>query len=295
MLKRSHVRQFLAVVDAGSFTQAAARVRVTQPTLSVGIAELEKEIGAQLFIRDRKHVRITEVGARLLPIARQLEQGFRAAEMLASSDSRERWPQLRLGLLASVSGAMAQNLIRTLGSVYSLEVIEGTAHELRTALASGRIDAAFTLLRDSEGAPLAMTVHSEPYGMVLPVDHPLACHDQVAPSAFAAEVMIARRACEILQDTSRFFTRNGVRPRFALRSSNEDLCMRMVAAGLGITTAPLSLVIEGTAFTRIEGYDFSRTLGLVMAPSTLEQTHLSALPQIIDDYIRQSGAADTTP
>ena len=42
MIKRAHIRQFLAVVDAGSFTQAALRIRVTQPALSTGIAELEK-------------------------------------------------------------------------------------------------------------------------------------------------------------------------------------------------------------------------------------------------------------
>ena len=49
MIKRSHLRQFLAVVDAGSFTQAATRMRLTQPTLSLGIAELERLVGAQLI------------------------------------------------------------------------------------------------------------------------------------------------------------------------------------------------------------------------------------------------------
>ena len=72
MIKRSHIRQFLAIVEAGSFTQAAARIRVTQPTLSSGIAELERLVGTQLFVRDRKRVRMTESGARLLPIARDL-------------------------------------------------------------------------------------------------------------------------------------------------------------------------------------------------------------------------------
>ena len=68
MIKRSHVRQFLAVVDAGSFTQAAARMRVTQPTLSLGIADLERLVGAQLIVRDRRHLRLTEAGGRFLPV-----------------------------------------------------------------------------------------------------------------------------------------------------------------------------------------------------------------------------------
>ncbi len=264
MLKRAHIRQFLAVVDAGSFTQAAARVRVTQPTLSVGIAELEKEVGTKLFIRDRKHVRITEAGARLLPIARQLEQGFRAAESL-NTRSETRWPSIRLGLLRSLAGSVSQKMVASLSDDFELEIIEGSNHELRTALSSGRIDAAITLLRADENPDHCHALYSEPYVMMVSDSHPLAKHSDVPPEMFAREIMIARRSCEKLQDTSRFFTRNGVRPRFALRSDNDDLCMRMVATGLGITTAPLSMRIEGTSPVSIQGYDFSRTIGLVWA------------------------------
>src|SRR3546814_224143 len=80
MIKRSHIRQFLAVVDAGSFTQAAQHIRVTQPALSIGVAELERQVGAPLFIRSRRQIRLTEAGGRFLLIARDLERGFRAAD-----------------------------------------------------------------------------------------------------------------------------------------------------------------------------------------------------------------------
>ena len=63
MIKRAHIRQFLAVVDAGSFTQAAAQIRVTQPALSSGIAELEKLVGTRLFIRNRRQIRLTRRAA----------------------------------------------------------------------------------------------------------------------------------------------------------------------------------------------------------------------------------------
>lgn len=289
MLKRAHIRQFLAVVDSGSFTQAAARVRITQPTLSVGIAELEKEVGARLFIRDRKHVRITEAGARLLPIARQLEQGFRAAESLNRADETH-WPQIRLGLLRSLSGPIAQDMVVALTESFKIEIVEGSHHELRTALASGRIDAAVTLLRPDESADHSHLLYQEPYMMLVADNHPLAGHTDVPPVAFATEIMIARRSCERLQDTSRFFTRNGVRPRFALRSDNDDLCLRMVASGLGITTAPLSLRIEGTASVGIQGYDFIRTIGLLWSDDGLSSAEgTEAIQQIkarLSDKIR---------
>ncbi|MDM8010553.1 MAG: LysR family transcriptional regulator, partial [Parasphingorhabdus sp.] len=49
MLTRQQIRQFLAVVDTGSFTRAAEAIGVTQPTLSSGIRELETHVGASLF------------------------------------------------------------------------------------------------------------------------------------------------------------------------------------------------------------------------------------------------------
>src|SRR3546814_2802914 len=75
--------------------------------------------------------------------------------------------------------------------------------------------------------------------MLIAADHPLAGRGQVTPEELAAETMIARRSCEFLDATSRFFTQHRVRPRFALRSDSDDRCIRMVAAGIGITTAPL--------------------------------------------------------
>ena len=103
--------------------------------------------------------------------------------------------------------------------------------------------------------------------MFVAVDHPLAGRIEVRPEELAAETMIARRSCEFLDATSRFFTRHGVRPRFALRSESDERCLRMVAAGIGITTAPVSLAIEGIVPLKVTGYDFSRALGLIADPA----------------------------
>jgi len=63
------LRYFLAVADTSSFTVAAERCHVTQPTLSSGVARLEEELGTRLFDRGRR-TRLTIAGQRLLPHAR---------------------------------------------------------------------------------------------------------------------------------------------------------------------------------------------------------------------------------
>lgn len=265
MIKRSHLRQFLAVIDAGSFTQAATRMRLTQPTLSLGIAELERLVGAQLIVRDRRHLRLTEAGGRFLPIARDLERKFAEADRFGELRALD-WPEVKLGLIKTLPGRAVQALVQALVATCSVELIEGTDSELRAALSDGRITAMIGLLRTGEESESVVALHEEPYTMLVPAGHPLAGRSEVAPEDLAAEVMIARRSCEILDQTSRFFTRHQVRPRFSLRSESDERCLQMVAAGLGITTAPASLQAEGTVPLAVAGYDFRRRLGLRLGP-----------------------------
>ncbi len=102
MIKRAHLRQFIAVVDAGNFTRAAERLGLTQPTLSAGIAELERITGARLFLREKRRVRLTDAGNRLLAHARAIEREFRAAEAGLSGAAAMAEP-LRLGVLLSIA------------------------------------------------------------------------------------------------------------------------------------------------------------------------------------------------
>ncbi|PZQ23211.1 MAG: LysR family transcriptional regulator [Sphingopyxis macrogoltabida] len=266
MIKRSHIRQFLAVVDAGSFTRAAQHIRVTQPALSTGIADLERIVGAPLFIRSRRQIRLTEAGGRFLPIARDLERGFRAADGFGRAEESDR-PVLKLGTIRSVPGALFQTFAAILARDFALEIGESSDSELRAALHAGRVNIAIVPLRPGEGEPDATPLYEEPFVMFVAAGHPLAAQGEVGPEELAPETMIARRSCELLDATSRFFTRHRVRPRFALRSDSDDRCLRMVAAGVGITTAPASLAIDGIVPIKVTGYDFHRELGLLVDPA----------------------------
>ena len=273
MIKRAHIRQFLAVVDAGSFTQAALRIRVTQPALSTGVAELEKLVGTPLFIRNRRQIRLTEAGGRFLPIARELERGFRAADGFGRADDRQA-AELKLGIIRSAPAELLQAIAAALRPGFAIELVENSDSELRAALGSGRIHIALVPLRPGERGGHIHPLYEEPFAMFIASDHPLAGRIEVGPEELAAETMIARRSCEFLDATSRFFTRHGVRPRFALRSDSDERCLRMVAAGIGITTAPVSLAIDGIVPLKVAGYDFRRELGLIVDPAW------SALPDI---------------
>ena len=264
MISRTHLRQFLAVVDAGNFTRAATQINVTQPTLSAGISELEKRLGAKLFARSNRRVQLTEAGNRLLAHARAIEREFREAEESVTGITAPLQP-IRLGVLLSLSTALIEQALAGYRGPEPIELSEGNDRELAGALAHGRIDLAVTLLHPGDDRRASTPLFREDYYLALPANHRLAGRDRVSAAEVAGETMIARRACEVLGKTSRYFTERGVRPPFSFRSANDDRAMAMVRAGLGITVAPLSLAGPGIAMVRLDGFDERREIGLVFA------------------------------
>ncbi|ABD26086.1 transcriptional regulator, LysR family [Novosphingobium aromaticivorans DSM 12444] len=262
MMKRAQLRHFLALVESGNFTRAAERLAISQPTLSASIAELERMAGTRLFLREKRQVRLTAAGARLVNHARAIEREFRAAEA-AFVEAPVPLAPLRLGTIPSVSTAMLSAAVRRWTGPQPLTLVEGTDAELRRKLGEGQVDVILTLLRPEDADRPSLRLLEEGYRLLLPESHALAGAALIDARDVASETMIARRSCEILGETSRWFTQRGVRPPFFLRSSNDDRCIEMVRAGMGVTTAPQSLARDGVVAVQLADYDFRRTLGLV--------------------------------
>lgn len=264
MIDRYLLRYFLAVIDEGNFSRAAARCNVSQPTLSVGIAKLERLAGRKLFDRTNRRVALTTAGAELASRARRIEAEFLAAEReTAAAVSR---PVMRVGVLASLPSAWLGALARRCADIAGeeqVEFVDGRERELTEALSRGRIDAALSLVRPDERRFVAEPVLEEGYALALAASHPLAGRDEIAAEELAAETMIVRRHCEALTATSRHFTARGVRPFFALRTFDDARALALVEAGLGITVMPDSFTGPLVRRPRLIGFDERRTIGLI--------------------------------
>jgi DNA-binding transcriptional LysR family regulator len=262
MISRQHIRQFLAVVDTGSFTRAAESIGIAQPSLSSGIRELEERLGEPLFDRQRPAVRLTGAGNRLLPIARRINSEFLRAERDIPGLATKARPFI-LGVMPTLSIAKLAQAARHLAGL-ELEIVEKDAASLLRAVRQGRIDCALAdhAAHDAEGLEILPLFH-EDYGVMLPDSHRLAGQPVVDAEELAGDVMIARRSCERLRETSAFFTSRGVRPRFSFKSHNDERALALVAAGVGITVAPRSLAIDDTRFAILADFNLRRNIGLV--------------------------------
>lgn len=263
MIDRYLIRYFLAVVDQGNFSRAAAQANVSQPTLSAGIAKLERTIGARLFDRNNKRVMLTDAGRHLLGHARTIEQSFNLAENGLAEGANAR--PVRLGIVATLATRAIARIFENhqlLGGGQPIEIIDGNPADLAARLDRGRLDIALTLHRPGMERFLPEPLLSEGYTMIVPERHRLAAMTIADASEFAGETMIVRRHCEALPETSRFFVDRSVRPHFALRTTSDERALAAVRSGLGVTVVPDSLVSDGMAPVRLSGFALTRRIEL---------------------------------
>lgn len=263
MIENYQLRYFLAVVETGSFTKAAKRVFVTQPTLSAGIKKLEQHLGKELFNRTSKRVFLTESGTRFLPHAKSILYQLNLAEADIKSTGHSNI--LRLGVLKTISAKIIQNILSTFnrdtGNLV-IELFEGREQEIQNRLDDGQIDIALTILRTTQKQE-KIKLYKEGYSIAIGEHHPLALKEKIRPEDFAGEPTIIRSHCEILSETSRFFTDHNVRPRLVYNTPQDERALAMVAAGIGFTTMPDHYHSDDVKRVKMIGYDFTREIGLV--------------------------------
>ena len=288
MIDRYLLRYFLAGIDQGNFSKAAAHCNVSQPTLSAGIAKLESLLGRPLFHRTNRRVELTDAAVQLAGHARRIEEEFAAAER----DVRQAVvaPTLRLGILGSIPAEWIEDYavrLRQSGGGERVEFVEGRERELSERLARGGIDAALTLIRDDARFP-AERLFVEGYALAMGATHRLAGRDLIEGAELASEPMIVRRHCELLSDTSRYFTARGVRPFFPARVTSDDRALRLVRSGLGITVMPDCFRAPGIVRPRLADFPFTREIGLLFghhadAASLRERRAIGLLAETIEE------------
>ena len=181
-----HLEHFVTVAEERNFTRAARRLHLVQSALSVSIRSLERELGAQLFERTTREVRLTDAGRVLLPEARRtLDAAARAQAAVFGAQEGLRGT-LRLGLMQLVRAADVGSLIaqfhreRPLVDIRPMTAPGGSA-ELISDVRRGTLDAAFVAV-SGLGQPglTATTLASEPVLLGCLPDHPLARRAVVA-------------------------------------------------------------------------------------------------------------------
>ncbi|MFW3463213.1 LysR family transcriptional regulator [Streptomyces microflavus] len=268
-MELQQMRYVIAVAETNNFTRAAQRCLVVQSALSHQIARLENELGARLFERTSRRVRLTPAGAAFLPVARQcLDAAERAAAEVAAAVG-----EVRGRLAVEVRGRLAVGLIPTVAAVDIPTVLKkfhqlhpkarislgvGASNELVEQVKLGEIEVAFLgvpVTARPQGV-LARELARERLVAVVSPDHPLAGETSVDLRRLSSEVFVdlpAKTAGRAQSDLA--FTAAGLTREVPFEVTNADYLARLVGAGLGVALLPPAYVAGLTGLVTIEVTD----------------------------------------
>src|ERR1700740_2573577 len=97
------LRYVCAVADTGSFSRAAERCQITQPSLSQQVLKLEEELGTKLFDRLGRSIRLTEAGRSFIPRARTILEQMEAARSSACDQNTDLRGRFAVGVIPTVA------------------------------------------------------------------------------------------------------------------------------------------------------------------------------------------------
>ena len=245
-----HLRFFVAVAEELHFTRAAARERVAQPHLSQEIRRLEREIGVQLFVRDRRRVNLTAAGKAFLAQARSVLAGAAEAVRAAQRAGRGETGSLRIGFASSVgfgSGVLTDAIRRYRAARPDVEVLvhEMNSKEQVEAIGNGQLD--IGLLhppRPVEPGLQIETLLAVPLAVALPEGHRLARRRTVALSELAGEAWILFPrwlALGLHDDVMAACAAAGFAPRIVQETTRVTSMLSLVASGFGVSLVPVSV------------------------------------------------------
>jgi len=250
VMNLAFIRYFLAVAESGSFTTAAERCHVTQPTLSAGVARLEDEIGARLFDRARRAA-LTAAGQKLLPHARAMVEAWQLARAEQRSTRRPRLVRVAIGSTLPIQATMTWLATAQRRIGFDIEVSEGSAAVIAERWRRGRCDLALFPTREPIATDTGIVLLREAYVLAAATEHRVATRDRWSAAELADTPFVLRADCEAHDEAQRRLAASGVRPRAVLRSANEERCAAAVLAGLGVAFMPRSLLRPGMAAAEI--------------------------------------------
>lgn len=282
------LRYFCAVAETGSFSRAAEQTHVSQPSLSQQILKLEDELGARLFDRLGRSVRLTDVGKTFLPRARAVLRELEAAR----GDVVERKD--------SVSGTMCVGVIPTVAPYFlpphltfftrqfpqaHLSVVEEITPVLLDRLRASTVDVAILALpvrgHEFDSFPLL----TERLFAALPRKHALGKRRAISLKDLRREPFLLLRDGHCFRDTAvAACDRARLNPQIVFESGQFSSILSMVSAGMGVSLVP-EMAIEkhpSCRYVRIADDEASRTIGAVI----LRGRSLTRLHHAFLDHLR---------
>jgi len=276
--------------ETGHFGEAARRCNVSQPTLSVQVALLEKQLGATLIERMPGQVAPTPVGAEIIAAARVVLLGLDEIRALAASSKGNLGGSLRLGVVSSFGPYFLPYLLPELHREHrdlKVYIREDRPRLLERAVLEGETDCALGQIPDQEELFAFRHICRERIYLGVPKEHPLARLQRVPVSALKGERLLTLGpGHRLLDDVRQLATISGAMLAEDYEGSSLDALRQMVSIEMGLSLFPELYVRsefareQNVRLLTLDGWSGERQIGFFWRKSSARGGHFEALAQL---------------
>ncbi|MFC9790309.1 LysR substrate-binding domain-containing protein [Rhodococcus sp. NPDC127528] len=287
----SQLRAFVAVAEYRHFGTAAARLSVSQSTLSQALAALENGLGVQLIERSTRRVLVTPAGSALLAQAKVIAEAADGFVATAAGVGDALAGALRIGLIPTVAPYVLPTLLPALRvemPAVTPQVVEDQTARLLEALRAGALDVAVLALPSEAPGMVEIPLYTEEFVVVVPTGHELAGRTDLGLDVLDELPLLLLDEGHCLRDQTLDLCRSvDAHPVSGdTRATSLTTVVQCVAGGLGVTLVPESAVAVETARGDLETARFAapapgRTIGLVFRASSGRAEKFGRLAELV--------------
>jgi DNA-binding transcriptional LysR family regulator len=264
---------FVAVAEEANFTRAADRVHITQSGVSAQIRQFERELGADLFDRSARMVRLTTAGAAALPHARSALAAAQAIRTACDDVNGLVRGKLRI---AMVTGCTVTPLFDALAAFHrrhpriEIALSEDSSEVMLDQVRAGQVDIALAAVAgEVSGGLTSLTIVSEGLVAAVPPEHPLAGASSVSLRQLTTYPLICLpvgTGIRAVLDQS--CAAAGVQPAVALQATAPGAVLDLAARGMGVAVLSESMIPPGVRAVTITGISMPAMLALAWREET---------------------------
>jgi LysR family transcriptional regulator, hydrogen peroxide-inducible genes activator len=240
-MELQQLRYACAVHETGSFSRAAERCQVAQPSLSQQVLKLEEELGTKIFHRLGRGISLTEAGRAFMPHARSVLDHLELARASVSNTADVRG-SVTLGAIPTIAPYLIPGYTAAFTKRYPeshLRIVEETTPGLIEGLRNLSIDFALLSLPVRQKDLELVRIRTEALFVAVPQGHSLAGRESVALADLRGEAFVMLRDGHCFRDLSLSVCGTArVTPTISFESGQFSSVLGMVAAGVGLSLIP---------------------------------------------------------
>ncbi|MBW2725776.1 MAG: hydrogen peroxide-inducible genes activator [Deltaproteobacteria bacterium] len=299
------IRYFVAVAEALSFRRAAARLQVSQPTLSHQILALEEAFGLQLFERSRAGTKLTPAARELLPNSRRVLEEFQGLCDQTASVARGPAGTYRLGVTPTLGPYLLPHVLPGIHRRYAalkLYVREDAPRNLEVGLGAGEYDLILTPLPVDQIGLTVVPLFLEPLKLVMSAEHRLAKKRRIGRGDLAGEsVLTIEEHHHFHKQVQQLCARLKAQTLRDYEGTSLDTLRQMVVMGMGIAFLPALYVRSEIhrpgelRVTTVHGEEIYRTHALAWRSSSPSRQLFQAIAREIRSVVARDLSKEVKP